>query len=72
MLAVMSMLGWATPMPMGGCVPLAWAEIYAFGRATGRIGNPWEYECVHAMSGAYVTGLVEGRNDLSIPPVERE
>jgi hypothetical protein len=68
----MVMLGWATPMPMGGCVPLAWGEIYAFGQATERISNPWEYELVHTMSDAYVAGLVEGRNLLSIPPMERD
>lgn len=57
-------------MPMGGWLPLSWAELYAFGKATGRIGDPWEYETLAAMSAAYVSGLADTAL-LSIPPVER-
>lgn len=58
-------------MPMGGWIPLPYAELSAYGEATGRLSTPWEYETVRAMSEAYVGGLVEGKQPLSIPPVER-
>lgn len=53
-------------------MPLPYSELEAFGRATSRLTTPWEYETARAMSEAYVSGLIEGRNVLSIPPVERE
>ncbi|AZV00278.1 hypothetical protein pkon1_p49 [Paracoccus phage vB_PkoS_Pkon1] len=71
MLSALASLGFATPVGMGGWVPLPYAELRAFGQSTGRLTTPWEYETVRAMSEAYVTGLVEGRELLSIPPVER-
>lgn len=56
---------------MGGWTPLPYVELLAYGGATGRLSTPWEYETVRAMSEAYVAGLVEGRDLLSIPPMER-
>lgn len=53
-------------------MPLPYAELEAYGRTTGRLSTPWEYETVRAMSEAYVSGLVEGRDLLSIMPVERD
>jgi len=66
------MLGFATPMPMGGWLPLSWLEIEAFGRATGRISTPWEHETLADMSRAYVAGLSEGRDLLGIMPMDRD
>lgn len=70
LLTALSLMGWAVPMPMGGWIPLPWAELKAFGDATGRLSDPWEYETVSAMSAAYVAGLAD-TGLLSIPPVER-
>lgn len=56
---------------MGGWTPLPYVEMRAYGEATGRLSTPWEYETLRAMSEAYVSGLVEGRDLLSIPPMER-
>ena len=56
---------------MGGWMALPYVEMNAYGKATGRLSTPWEHETVRAMSEAYVAGLVEGRDLLSIPPVER-
>ncbi|MDQ7776282.1 MAG: hypothetical protein Q4615_10515 [Paracoccus aminovorans] len=56
---------------MGGWTPLPYFELRSYGKATGRLSTPWEYETVRAMSEAYVSGLVEGRDLLSIPPMER-
>lgn len=56
---------------MGGWTPLPYVEMRAYGEATGRLSTPWEYETLRAMSEAYVAGLVEGRDLLSIPPMER-
>lgn len=72
LLDALALLRWANPMPMGGWLPLSWAEIDAFARLTGRLSSPWEAETVAAMSAAYVSGLTEGRDLLSIMPVERD
>ncbi|WP_377707181.1 hypothetical protein [Paracoccus fontiphilus] len=53
-------------------MPLPYAELEAYGRVTGRLSTPWEYETVRGMSEAYVSGLVEGRDLLSIMPLDRE
>ena len=71
MLHALSMMRWATPMPMGGWTVLPWTEIKAFGEATGRLATPWEYETASEMSAAYVSGLSEGRNLMSIMPIDR-
>lgn len=72
LLEAMVMLRWAEPQAMGGWLPLPWAEIQAFGTATGRLASPWEYEVVGAMSAAYVRGLHEGQDLMSIMPMERD
>lgn len=53
-------------------MPLPYVELHAFGQTTGRLSTPWEYETLRAMSNAYVWGLVEGRDLLSIMPIERD
>ncbi|MFC3169220.1 hypothetical protein [Paracoccus fontiphilus] len=65
-------MGFAAPAGMGGWMPLPYAELEAYGRVTGRLSTPWEYETVRGMSEAYVSGLVEGRDLLSIMPLDRE
>lgn len=71
MLHALALMRWAIPMPMGGWAVLPWAEIKAFGEATGRLATPWEYETAAEMSAAYVRGLSEGRNIMSIMPMDR-
>lgn len=65
-------MGCAAPAGMGGWMPLPFAELRAYGEATGRLSTPWEYETIRAMSEAYVVGLVEGREPMSIMPMERD
>lgn len=53
--------------------PISWAELAAYGQATGAITEAWEYEAVKAMSKAYFTAKHAATADVfSIPPVERE
>lgn len=56
----------------GGRSPLTWAEIGAYASATGLISEAWEMRIVREMSEAYLQGLNEGVNPLSIPPTERQ
>jgi len=72
LLTACASMGYAAPAGMGGWMPLPWAELEAFGRCTGRISTPWEHETVRAMSMAYVSGLVEGRDLFSVVPIERD
>lgn len=72
LLTACAALGFAQPFGMGGWVPLPYSELRAFGEATGRLSTPWEYETVRAMSEAWISGLIEGRSLLSIPPVMRD
>lgn len=65
------MMGWATPMPMGGWMPLSWGELQAFGASTERLADPWDYETARAMSSAYLRGMIEGREINSIMPIDR-
>lgn len=65
------MIGRVVPMPMGGWVPLSFAEIHAFGQATGRLSTPWEHETIRAMSEAYIVGMAD-TSPLSIAPVDRD
>jgi hypothetical protein len=50
---------------------LSWLEIGAYANATGLISEAWEMQIVREMSEAFVRGLSEGENPLSIPPAER-
>jgi hypothetical protein len=49
-----------------------WPVIHAFGAATGRLSEPWEYEALADMCRAYAAAFREGADPLCIPPVERE
>ncbi|MCC0013869.1 MAG: hypothetical protein H6881_08325 [Rhodobiaceae bacterium] len=53
-------------------IPTAWAEIDAFGRATGILSEPWEYVALRKMCVAYFAGMKSGEDVFSIPPMERD
>ena len=72
LLAAFGALGCVSPAGMGGFIPLPFAELRAYGQATGRLSTPWEYETIRAMSEAYLAGLAEGRDLLSIMPIDRD
>lgn len=59
-------------MPMGGQRAIDWPEIEPFAVATGLVSEPWEKQALYDMASAYVTGLVEGANPLSIAPIDRD
>jgi hypothetical protein len=52
--------------------PISWAELQAYGIATQRLVEPWEYEAVMAMSKAYLRAKIEGKDVHCIAPVDRE
>ena len=56
---------------MGGEMPVEWLDIFAFSMSTRDVGEPWEMEALHQMSGAYLEGKTEGQNVFSKPPMER-
>jgi len=55
---------------MGGRSTVDWRELHAFGQATGRLSEPWEYELLMEMASAYLEGNNLGRDPLSYSPVE--
>lgn len=71
LLSALIKMGPVRPMPMGGWRAADWPEIYAFARSTGRIAEPWEADALYDMAQAYVVGLSEGENPLSIAPIDR-
>jgi len=54
-----------------GIDALTWLEIKSYADATGLVSEAWELQTVRAMSEAFVQGLREGEDPLSIPPTER-
>lgn len=64
-------LGWYSVSDAGRSA-LTWVEIGAYASATGLISEPWEMQIVRDMSQAYLKGLAEGVNPLSIPPADRQ
>lgn len=54
-----------------GQAPLGWQEAWAFGQATGKISEPWEYSALIDMSRAYLSELQGSKDALTIPPNER-
>ena len=63
--------GWHAVAPMGGAMPLSFADAHAFALCTEQVSEPWEKEALVKMSRAYCQGLAEGRNVFAIEPVER-
>ena len=59
-------LGWCMPTGFGPA-PLTWAEIYAYGQATGDLKEPWEYQVVRDMSVAYLAGHL---SEVGVDPAE--
>ena len=52
--------------------PVTWAELLAYGQATGAVSEAWEYEAVMAMSKAYFRAKREGAEGVFvIAPVDR-
>lgn len=69
-----SMLMEAGPVksaPMGGYAALDWVDIAAYVELTMVEVEAWEAVLLRRMSEVYAKGLDEGRNPLSIPPMER-
>jgi len=52
--------------------PITWQELRAYGDATHRLAEPWEFEAVMSMSRAYFNAKVQGRDVHSIAPVDRD
>jgi hypothetical protein len=55
----------------GKPIPLTWAELEAFVNVSGHSLSPLAMRTLHAMSVAYVAGLMDN-NPLSIAPSERQ
>ena len=58
--------------PMAGPSVVPWTEIAGYREAGGIISEPWECRAVRDMSAAFLRGLREGENPLSIMPIERD
>lgn len=54
--------------PMGDAMPLSWLDLWAFGQATRAVSEPWEFETLHEMSRAFVSGLALGKSQFADPP----
>ena len=57
---------------MGGVHCVDWSELRAFGKVTGLLTEPWEYRVLMKMCKAYLNGWYEGKEVLSISPMERD
>lgn len=57
---------------MGGLRAADWPEIAAFAQATGAVVEAWEMVALRQMAAAYVAGLRDGADPLSIAPADRQ
>lgn len=56
----------------GGINPPDWTELKAYGKLSGMVSEIWEYRLLMRMCKAYIAGYIEGKEILSIPPIERD
>jgi hypothetical protein len=54
-----------------GELPLAWAEILAFAKATRAIREPWEFETLMRMSRGYLAEKNAAVSPLRVAPLDR-
>jgi hypothetical protein len=55
-----------------GLRPVDWPEMQAYVAALGLRWTAWDFNTIAAMASAFLAGLREGADPLSIPPVERD
>lgn len=57
---------------MGNEKPLTWETIFFYWQCTGELDEVWERKLVQNLSEEYLIGKNEGKNPLSISPMERD
>jgi hypothetical protein len=72
LVSMLSDIGTIKQMPMGGFEAVNWSDIYPYIMLTVGTIEAWEARLIIEMSKAFLSGLSEGENPFSIPPIERD
>lgn len=72
LLDAMTTLGPVTITGFGGELPVTWSELYAFGKATKMVEEPWEYDLLMELCISYLDGKNAGKDPLSRQPIDIE